>query len=187
MMVKLSLFRRRLTLSLITLLSMTMLILFLFKVSDFVFRNGSQVNADQIRSLKIERLQLARRVAVLNDYSDVIRAVNKGTQSLDSLTLSFIESIEQQAIELGIELIQLSVAPTENDVSSDNLVALKIDFNVKLQHVMHLLPLFDVIKTSADWRPIEIKRCSAIRVSAQEPILQVGCSVDAFYFPGIDS
>ena len=150
------------------------------------WRVQASVGTDQLRQLKLERLRLAQAVNVLEDYPEIVKLVANGPLSLDSLILSLMESVEGQAGDTGVSLHQLSVQPSNAVSIHPSIRTLRIELSARVVNFMSLLQLFDAAKSTADWRPLEIRRCFVIRTSETEVLLQAECAIDIYYSADID-
>lgn len=138
------------------------------------------------RLLRTEKTKLSQAIEILQDHSQLINGESPNGASLESFALSVIEEIEQRAEIEGLTISHLSVKPQEATDYSMQLHALRVDLRIQLNHTMRLLPILDAIKYVADWRPLEIRRCSVLRISVDAIDLQTNCSIDVYYYPGID-
>jgi len=159
----------------------------------------AQWNADtsqqwdsDLQQLNKQRQWLVRALGMLKDHRHVTQVLQVGAQAsdetIDSITLSLIEAIKQQALTEQLELTQLSVTQSEgqrhdSEATQSNINALSVQFAVTANRAMSLLSLFNALADAAGWRPIEVRGCSVIRLTALPVSLHATCSVDIYYFP----
>lgn len=146
-------------------------------------RDGhSEQWARDVRELKTQRLHSARALDILKDHSVVIESVGNRPASVESLTLSLIENIKLSAINLEAKITQLSVVESE-EVGKNTLI---VEFNAVVNRAIDLLALFDAIREVADWRPMQVRRCTLVR-ETEAARLRAVCTIQVYYFLGIDS
>jgi len=145
----------------------------------------------QIRSLQTERLSQSRVLHLLTDHVDTVELIKRNPMSIEAMTLEVIEAINQFSSSEELALTQLTVS--NNSMSSEeaednnrNVSVLNVEFALIIDEVFGLLNVFDVIDEATQWRPIEIRGCTVTRLSQDEGRLHAACTVDAYYFPGID-
>lgn len=153
----------------------------------------SQQWPDDLRQLKIEKLQLARALNILKDHRHVTETLNAKPDTVNSITLSLIEAIKNQTKAAQLALTQLTVTQSADEpamgvektpnTQASSLHALTVNFAVHMDRAVNLLLLFDAIREAAVWRPIEIRGCTVVRLSESLVSLQATCSVDVYYFP----
>jgi len=172
---------------------MMFLILIITIVLPLALRDGNASSqwANELRRLKIQKLQQSRALNILKDHRHVIESLSANVQTVDSITLSLIEATRQKAREEQLELTQLSVIQSDNaqpiiSENTANVHALTVKFAVKMGRAMRLLPMFDALREVAGWRPIEIRGCSVVKRSESVHNLHATCSVDVYFFPEID-
>jgi len=155
-------------------------------------RDGRSVQwINELHDLKVQRLQLARALNILEDNQPVVRSVSKNKFDIDSLKLSLIEVVKQQTTVLRAELNQLTVTDSTsvNATASQtgfSLHTLRVEFSVVLTRAIELLLLFDGVREVADWRPFEIRGCSLNR-QAETAVLSATCVIDVYFFPELDT
>jgi len=137
---------------------------------------------DEIRALKIQRLDSARAFDILKDYSSVISATVDRPETVESLTLSLLENVKQHSMELNAEITALSVTNLHETVPT----ALRVEFNATVPRAIDLLSLFDAVREVADWRPMQVHECTLLRV-VETIGLHTVCTIDVYYFPEIDA
>lgn len=154
----------------------------------------SQQWGSDLQQLNTKRLWLVRAFDILKEHSHVTQALSTGAptndETTDSITLSLIEAIKQQAHTEQLELTQLSVTQPdgrqkESEATESSIHALTVKFAVTTDRAMRLLSLFDALANAAGWRPIEVRGCSLARLTASPVSLQATCSVDIYYFPEV--
>lgn len=137
---------------------------------------------DEIRELKIQRLNSARAFDILKDYSSVVSAALDQPETVESLTLSLLENVKRQSMELDAEMTALSVTNIHEGLPT----ALRVEFSTIVPRAIDLLTLFDAVRDVADWRPMEVRECTLLRV-AEKPGLHTVCAIDVYYFLEIDA
>lgn len=141
----------------------------------------------ELRELKTKRLSFARALDVLKDNQSVISALKNKPANVDSLILSLIEITKQQASNLGVEVLLLSVTDSNEtqDLSAldgKSLHLFRVEFTGILQRATDLLWLFEGVREIADWRPMEVRGCSLAH-QADLNGLHAACTIDVYYFP----
>ena len=155
-------------------------------------REGLAVQWNQeLRELKAQRIHAARSLDILKDHSSVIAAVVERPATVESLTVSLIETLEQRSVSLDVQLSSLSVTgssePEQQSERIDgSLRSLRVEFDGVLHRAIDLLSMFDAVRDAADWRPIEVRGCDLVR-DADELRLHTVCAIDVYYFPEIDA
>jgi len=159
---------------------------------------------DDLNELKTQHIQLGDALNILKNHRHVAQALSVSTDTIDSITLSLIESIKLQAHAEQVELTQLTVTQSESrqerrkqsytepskharqieSIGTDSTYhALRVKFAVTMDRAMGLIPLIESLRVVADWRPIEVRGCSVVRLKASPVSLHASCSVDVYYFP----
>lgn len=145
---------------------------------------------DDLRVLKSQRMSFARALDVLSDNTDVVSKIENNSVNVDSLVLSLIESLKQQADNLQTEISQLSVTNSIDLRSSSHTEQdahfLRVEFSAVLKRATDLLWLFEGVREIADWRPMEVRGCS---VTHRHELVELhaACTVDVYYFPDLDA
>lgn len=137
---------------------------------------------DEIRALKIQRLDSARAFDILKDYSSVVSATLDQPETAESLTLSLLENVKRQSIELHADLTALSVTDSHETLPT----ALRVEFNATVPRAIDLLTLFDAVREVAGWRPMQVLECTLLRADETTGLHTV-CVIDVYYFPEIDA
>ena len=150
-----------------------------------IAKGQSALQLQELRALRIEKTKLAQAIEIVHDHAYLVSENPTQAISLESFVLSIMEGVEQQAMSEEIEIINLSVNPQEPIENTSDLDILRVDFQVRLYHTMRILSILDAIKQVADWRPMEIRRCSVLRISVNETDLHANCAIDVYYYPGV--
>jgi len=165
---------------------------------------------DELRRLKTQRLKVARALDVLRDNPEIISAVRDNPATVDTLTLSLLESLKKVSTDLATDLTLLSITDSEDKETKDkesNSIphSIRIEFTAVLQRAIELLPIFDAVREVADWRLVEVRGCTLVRTinksrsvvadsSSESPSAAVlygsgisaNCAMDVYYYPEID-
>lgn len=166
--------------------------------------NASTQWSDELQQLKAHKLWLVRALNMLKEHRPIAQTLSISTdagfgnhvESVDSITLSLIDAIKQQARAEQVELTQLSVTqsddwptvPVASDLSqsgSSSLHTLTVEFAVTTDRAMTLLSHFSALSDAAKWRPIEVRGCSVVRLTELPVSLHAACAVDIYYFPEV--
>ncbi len=166
--------------------------------------NASTQWSDELQQLKAHKLWLVRALNMLKEHRHIAQALSIGAEaesgnyveSVDSITLSLIDAIKQQARTEQDELTQLSVTQSDDrpmesvagdssQASDSSLHALTVEFAVTTDRAMTLLSHFSALGDAAGWRPIEVRGCSVVRLTESPVSLHAACSVDIYYFPEV--
>jgi len=144
-----------------------------------------------LQQLAEQKTRLQQALIALKEHRTITRTVSNNTDTVDSITLSIIEALKQQAQIERVELTQLTVTQSENQQGESeekgmSVHALRVNFAFNTPMAMDLLPLLDVLKEAAQWRPVEIRGCSFVRLTEVPVSLHAACAADVYYFPEVD-
>jgi len=145
----------------------------------------------ELQQLQEQKYDLVQALDTLKENRAIVQTMSVDTDSVDSITLSLIEAIKQQANNEQLELTRLTVTqsddlPLEAMDNESSFRALRVNLAVTTRFAVDLLALLDVLKEAAQWRPIEVRGCSLVRLTESPVSLQASCAVDVYYFPEID-
>lgn len=139
----------------------------------------------ELRDLKVEHLRLARALDVLTENAELVSVIDQERLTENELTLSLIESIKHFVQQHQLELVSLSVVASEVSVLAGANPTLRVSIAANVSASTDLLSLFDVVRSAANWRPIEVRACTvALRDGSELHRLHANCAIDVYRFIG---
>lgn len=139
---------------------------------------------EQIRLLRIDRLQLARTLGVVKEHDTLLDSIIDDTRNESLITIDVVEALRHFAKESKVPVVELKVS----NVTAEKAVShgqdgrevdtlLRFNFDVTAKRVEFLLSLFDAVSVAAGWRPVDIRACSLNRVAYSSGI-SMSCTFD---------
>jgi len=132
---------------------------------------------EQLRSLRMQKVEIARQLSLLKDNSILLANIRKHPATEEFLIIELVEAVRTFAVSNAATLRNLQVLPLAKELPD----RINLDFEIHLSRAQQLIELFDVIQIASDWRPIDIRGCSLVRSHLSAGV-STTCSINVFLF-----
>ena len=155
----------------------------------FAFWLLGAVGPQTLRELRVLELEWQRRQSVLLENQTLIGNETQLPTSLQDIEMALLDVRNKIVLQDNVKLhvfsldrprTILSDAVAMENPSSEDVVVLRTNLELKVPHALILFELLEFFLSVSEWRPTEVKGCS-MRRERSVVALSVSCTIDTYY------